>query len=206
MKVNQFVIKKNRHRRINYQIKIKKESLIKADTSVPSHHDQDGSLPGCIETNDSVTNNMYSENAFSENQSPTGLMDENEKNLFSLCRKFGVPFEFPLEGEVKDDHDKRLRRIKYKLKKQETKCEDIDIPDAPPECGNIAFDRALDHIRAFEIKQMSYKLNHCCVCHERRIDMKMASETMCQRCKSDKMQVKMFSRKIIWIQSLYPMN
>ena len=55
------------------------------------------------------------------------------------------------------------------------------------------FDRELDHIRAFNIKQMLYKVNVCSICHESRIERKMTSDTVCQRCKNDKMQVKMFS-------------
>ena len=40
---------------------------------------------------------------------------------------------------------------------------------------------------------MAYKFNHCSICHERRIEMKMATNTICNRCNSDKTQIKIFS-------------
>ena len=191
-------VMKNRHRRINRRIKIKKEStdLNKSNSSVTSHANEDRRLPdSCIESGDSAAKHISFVNSVTNDKTPGNLMSEKEENLSSLCRKFGVAYEIPVEGELKKEHDNRIRRMKTKLKTQELKCQNIDLPDGPPSSGNETFDRALDHIRTFEIKQMSYKFNHCSVCHERRIEMKMASENMCQRCKNDRMQVKMFSNE-----------
>ena len=68
-----------------------------------------------------------------------------------------------------------------------------DIPDAPPTSGDDVLDRTLYHKRAFELKQMAYKLNRCSIWHECIIEMKMATNTICHRCNSDKMQIRMFS-------------
>ena len=51
----------------------------------------------------------------------------------------------------------------------------------------------MDAIRNFELKQMSYQIKNCNVCHETRIEMNMASDTICRRCNCDKNSIKMFS-------------
>ena len=40
---------------------------------------------------------------------------------------------------------------------------------------------------------MSYQIKNCNVCHETRIEMNMASDTICRRCNTDKNSIKMFS-------------
>lgn len=80
--------------------------------------------------------------------------------------------------------------------KQKQNKSDFDIrqlPNPPPQSGDDRFDAAMDHIRAFEIQQMSYQINCCDVCNERRIHSKMHSATTCQRCFRDKNSVKLFS-------------
>ena len=85
--------------------------------------------------NRSVTKNACSENIVSEdlstNKYADRLMNEKEKYLLSCSRKFGISHEFSPDGESKEDHAKRIRRIKNRIKTQELKCQKSDIPDAP---------------------------------------------------------------------------
>lgn len=58
-----------------------------------------------------------------------------------------------------------------------------EIPDPAPLTENVQFDNAMDCIRNFELKQMSYKIQTCIVCNERRIEMKMSkTPNICKRC------------------------
>ena len=110
----------------------------------------------------------------------------------------GITYEFASEGETGDEYAKRIRRVNYRIKTVQQKLQnsEINTPDAPHTFGDDILDKALDHIRAFEIKQMTYELSECSVCNERRIEMHMATAaniTVCRRCFSDKQSVKMFS-------------
>lgn len=58
---------------------------------------------------------------------------------------------------------------------------------------NPHFNYAMDAIRSFELKEMAYKFNLCSICHERRLEMKMASQDMCFRCAKEKTSIKIFS-------------
>ena len=74
----------------------------------------------------SCTNNLLT------NETSYGLINEKEQELLSLCRKLGIAFEFSSEGKPKHEQDKRIRRMKSKIKTQQLKCQIIDIPDALP--------------------------------------------------------------------------
>ena len=62
-----------------------------------------------------------------------------------------------------------------------------------PHLFNSQFNKAMDNIRAFELKQMSYSFTACTICHERRLEMKMSNSTICKRCQSDKSPLKLYS-------------
>ena len=50
-------------------------------------------------------------------------------------------------------------------------------------------------MRAFEIQQMLYDFKLCTICHERRLELKMSTPGICNRCKHDKSSVRMFSQE-----------
>ena len=60
-----------------------------------------------------------------------------------------------------------------------------DVPD-PPLLENQHFNKVMDCIRSFELKQMSLNLKLCTICKEMRIETKMSSSSICKRCNSDK--------------------
>ena len=112
------------------------------------------------------------------------------------CRKLGIPFEKAVPNESKEESVKRNMRnrnhVTYKLKKLEKNID--DIPEAAPLSNNTQFDNAMDHIRNFELKQMSYKIQCSIIGNERRIYLKMSkTPNVCSRCYADKSQIKMFS-------------
>ncbi|KAK3104656.1 hypothetical protein FSP39_007268 [Pinctada imbricata] len=120
-----------------------------------------------------------------------GSIDSN----YLACRKVGVEFEKAPEQETPDDKRKRNRRNQYKIKKQ---LKDLglnldEIPDPPPITNDEQFNKAMDSIRSFELKQMSYTVNTCSICHETRINMKLSENGVCINCKKDKYDIKMFS-------------
>jgi signal recognition particle subunit SEC65 len=122
---------------------------------------------------------------------------DKAKHLEAQCRKLGLHYEQPPENEAPEQAQNRKRRIKNKIKVQKSKLQidEKDIPEAPPLLpDDAAFNRAMDSIRAFELKQMSYDIKHCIVCHERRLDMSMSSTNdVCKRCFRDREPIKMFS-------------
>ena len=70
------------------------------------------------------------------------------------------------------------------------------VPDAPSLTENATFNKAMVGIRAFELKQMSYTINNCSMCHERRLEMPMFQHTdVCWRCHFEKSNIKMFSNE-----------
>ena len=88
---------------------------------------------------------------------------------------------------------KRNRRNKAKIKAKEKRLNVNvhDLPNAPPKMDDDIFNDAMDNIRNFELKQMSYKINYCIVCKERRIEMTMSSELdTCKRCYTEKNSIK----------------
>jgi hypothetical protein len=66
-----------------------------------------------------------------------------------------------------------------------------DVP--APLHENQHFNKVMDYIRSFELKQMSLNLKFCTICKERRIETKMFSKSICKRCNSDKNSLKLFS-------------
>lgn len=90
---------------------------------------------------------------------------------------------------------KRLnRQIEKKINTFQIKENDIP-PPPPPSEDNQQFDKAMDSIRAFELQQMAYSFKFCTICHERRLDMKMATSENCERCYRDKQGIKMYSKE-----------
>ncbi len=67
------------------------------------------------------------------------------------------------------------------------------MPSAPPLQDNAQFNKGMNCIRAFELQQMSYTFKHCDTCHERRLQMIMANDTLCRQCHFDNNAVKMYS-------------
>lgn len=63
----------------------------------------------------------------------------------------------------------------------------------PPPTENSQYDKAMDHIRAFELEQLSLSFQFCTICKERRLEMKMSSPGICHRCFREKNPIKMFS-------------
>ncbi|KAK3093512.1 hypothetical protein FSP39_016633 [Pinctada imbricata] len=142
-----------------------------------------------------------SENCISPiNTHPTSNQDtyvdkQPSDPIFLNCRKLGVQYEKGNENETKSEKNKRNRRNSYKIKKQ---LQNVglsldEIPEPPPLHNDEQFNKAMDCIRSFELKQMSYNWNTCSVCHEMRIDMKLIHDGMCLRCAKDKSEIKMFS-------------
>lgn len=68
------------------------------------------------------------------------------------------------------------------------------LPPLPTE--NSQYEKAMDHIRAFELEQLSLSFQFCTNCKERRLEMKMSSPGICHRCFRDKKTHKnVFCRK-----------
>lgn len=55
------------------------------------------------------------------------------------------------------------------------------LPNPPPLSNDPNFDRAVDAIKSFKLSEISLTFTFCSVCKERRLNMPMASENMCQR-------------------------
>ncbi|KAH3864566.1 hypothetical protein DPMN_027585 [Dreissena polymorpha] len=69
-----------------------------------------------------------------------------------------------------------------------------EITNPPPFSNDKQFNKAMDSIRSFELRQMSCKIHDCKICKERRIEMQMSKHgDTFKRCHSDKYEVKMFS-------------
>ena len=68
-------------------------------------------------------------------------------------------------------------------------------PPPPPITDDETYNNSLDHIRTFELKEMTRDINFCTVCQERRIDMKVNVSNICHRCTSDKQSINMFSNE-----------
>ena len=134
------------------------------------------------------------ENACTSNVQANKYIMKDQKTE-SKCRKLGVAFE----QKRHDEHEKKfllrearnVRKIRYRLNKLNITLE--SIPEAPPLTDDAQYDKAMDCIRSFELKEMTRKINFCSVCNERRIDLKLDAKGVCRRCTSDKQGIKMFS-------------
>ena len=120
-----------------------------------------------------------------------------ETNTQSKCRKLGIEFEASCHNETGTDflaREKRnLSRIRYRLKKFKISLE--SIPEEPILTNDSQYNKAMDCIRSFELKEMTREIILCSVCKERRIDLKVNSKGVCKRCASDKQDIKMFSNE-----------
>lgn len=123
----------------------------------------------------------------------------NDENLLNICRKLGIwsAFEKQTENETEQDKKNRLRRIRYKINKQENKLNMLsdDLQDCPPKTNEEQFDKAMDCIRSFEVEQMNYNLQTCIVCNETHICTAVWKNKTCRRCSADKRPTKMFSHE-----------
>ena len=121
---------------------------------------------------------------------------QKEKELHSKCRKLGITFEPPLDNETEEQTRKRCRRnsdkIRRKINNMNLAFE--NIPDPPPFTTDEQFNKAVDCIRSFELKEMNYNIYSCSICNETRIDMKIKNN-ICDRCTKDKLPIKMFSKE-----------
>lgn len=127
-------------------------------------------------------------------------LDNEENQMFLQARKVGTKYVFPVNKESKKEKNARISINQKCIQKQLQNCklENTEhLPDPPPLVKDPNCNHALDAIRAFECEQMAYSFNSCSVCHERRLEMKMASKStcICQRCHKDKGPVKMFSKE-----------
>jgi hypothetical protein len=117
--------------------------------------------------------------------------------LLLQSRKLGVSYEFPsTTNETVKEQNLRSQRNIRKIKKQSEnlRIEDLEnIPDPPPQSDDEQFNNAMNSVRAFELEQMSYTFKSCDICHEVKLNMRMASLNICHRCQKDKEAVKMFS-------------
>ena len=109
----------------------------------------------------------------------------------SKARKFGVRYEPAVLNETYVQRRNRKRRNADRLKNVSSNFG--DIPEAPPILEDEHFNVALQAVRAFEIKQMSYQWNTCKICNECRIGTKNYKSGVCKRCFRDKAEIKMFS-------------
>lgn len=97
-------------------------------------------------------------------------------------------------NETKTEQILRNKQNKRKIAATEKKFHiSTDSPPPPPPLSSDThFNKVMDCIRAFEIEQISYDFHCCSVCLKRRLEMKMASDDICSRCKYDKGSIKMF--------------
>ena len=67
-------------------------------------------------------------------------------------------------------HKKKENRLNYKIRQQlkQINTQESSIPNAPPLHNDEHFDKVMDCIRNFELRQMSIKFNFFIVCKERR--------------------------------------
>lgn len=144
--------KKKRRQRINYRIKVQQQkNVTSANNGIPEPQPPE------------MQGNLKNKTIGQENMTPNKntCLNDAETEPLSLCRKLGVLYDYPNKNETKYEQNKGKRRInsRIKVQKQKLQLSDTDIPLPPPSSGDIIVDNALDCIRAFELKQMSYKIN-----------------------------------------------
>ncbi|VDI81413.1 Hypothetical predicted protein [Mytilus galloprovincialis] len=119
---------------------------------------------------------------------------QKDTDLHTKCRKLGLTYDAPVENETPNEYKKRCvknyNKIKYKLNKLNINFE--TIPDPPPFADDEHFNKAVNCIRSFELQEMSYTIDVCSVCFERKINLKKKN-SVCERCFKDKVVIKMFS-------------
>ncbi len=117
-------------------------------------------------------------------------VNANEQDMYQICRTLGITYCEPQNDETAQQAYNRTRKNRRHIQQTEQKCyvSANNLPPAPPLTTDIHFNKAMDCIRAFELEQMSYNFKHCSTCNERRLQMKMADETLCMRCSTDNVQ------------------
>ena len=142
-------------------------------------------------TSQENTNNNYLQPETTRRRKPD---DWQEKDLQQQCRKLGIPYFEGAPTETKDERKKRRRQLMSQIRSFEKVfgVSATDLPKAPPMSEDEQFNKAMDAIRQFELRQMSYKIVFCTICKEINIDGKQ-SDGICKRCNADKNSIKMFS-------------
>lgn len=86
-----------------------------------------------------------------ENNASPKPLNDTEKELHSICRKYGIQFQYPTEDETKQEKHLRHRRLIRRIKQQKTviAMDQAEIPECPSPTRDIAFDSALDCARSF---------------------------------------------------------
>lgn len=140
---------------------------------------------------------MFKKMKCSEKTNISASDDLSIKNnvLYQICRKLGLWQENPTKCQTKQEQINISARIKRKVKNKEKTLGITlsDIPEPPPLSNDDQFNVAMDSIRAFELEQISYKMNTCKVCQECRIDLDVSKNGICKKCANDKENIKMFS-------------
>lgn len=141
---------------------------------------------GMDETNENIpcyfsprnlnTSNLHPSNSTQSSISQSSRVTED---LQTKCRKLGIHYEPGPTNEPNVSKNYRKKKYLNQIKKAQEKLnvKVDDIPPPPPLHENPHFNYAMDAIRSFELKEMAYKFNLCSICHERRLEMKMASKT-----------------------------
>ncbi|CAC5397333.1 unnamed protein product [Mytilus coruscus] len=169
------------------------------ESQVPYTSDNNEHLSTGVSLNsqNSVSTNKISDNQVLETHNKTNLTDnptEKDINLHTKCRKLGLTYDPPVENETRDEYKKRClksyNKIKYKLNKLNINFE--TIPDPPLFADDEQFNKAVNCIRSFELQEISYTIDVCSVCYERKINLKLKNG-VCERCFKDKGIIKMFS-------------
>ena len=107
-------------------------------------------------------------------QNKTINSSENFKNydpyansLYQRCRTLGINYEFLQDNEHSTETKKeKENRLNYKIRQQlkQINTKESSIPNAAALNNDEHFNKVLDCIRNFELKQMSIKFNFCIVC------------------------------------------
>ena len=171
----------------NSQLEINRKSI----------HEINNANQNVMSTDDLCSqHNKHSNNCNHEDPSQSSnIYDPLTDTLYLKCRKLGVPYESPSNNEAKSELMKRKRRLQYKIQKkiEQINMSEHDVPAPPPLHENQHFNKFMDCIRSFELKQMSLNFKFCTICKERRIETKMSFSSICKRCNSDKKSLKLFS-------------
>ena len=163
--------------RIKRRIKImknKKTAQI-SHTSVNNEHFNTGDSLNYSQN--SVSTNTIADNQVLETHNKPNMTNnqtEKDLDLQTKCRKLGLTYDPPVENETPDEYKKRClknyNKIKYKLNKLNINFE--TIPDPPPFADDEHFNKAVNCIRSFELQEMSYTIDVCSVCFDRKFNLK----------------------------------
>ena len=156
-------------------------------------------FPSANPVDETSKQNDSSVNFTVNNSHPLIIKQQNyipdEQDTFVKFSKLGIRYDFAPESETLKENKSQKRRNYKRIKACEKKysVNVNSLPNPPPIHDDQTFNKATDAIRTFELSQMSLAFNFCAICKERRINMAMATDTICKRCSRDKNTVKMFS-------------